>query len=188
MKCGEIAKSGTVGDRRQRFVGGARRRGAYRESRAEQQIGWRGVIVLPEQLEHAGGSKTHPAHDRPHIGHCYTTVLADVLARAGRLHNPAPAPEGGVFFLTGTDEHADKVVTSAADHQMTPIQWADRNAEEFKKAFAFMNTSHDDFIRTTQDRHISKVREYIRALQASGDIYLSDYVGCVDPSQEEYLT
>ena len=127
-------------------------------------------------------------NDRPHIGHCYTTVLADVLARAGRLHNPAPAPEGGVFFLTGTDEHADKVVTSAADHQMTPIQWADRNAEEFKKAFAFMNTSHDDFIRTTQDRHISKVREYIRALQASGDIYLGDYVGWFDPSQEEYLT
>jgi len=131
-------------------------------------------------------------NDRPHIGHCYTTLLADVLARAGRLANPASGTSalstGGVFFLTGTDEHADKVVTSAADHQVTPIQWADRNAEEFKKAFAFMNTSHDDFIRTTQDRHISKVREYIRALQASGDIYLGDYVGWFDPSQEEYLT
>ncbi|MDX2118252.1 MAG: methionine--tRNA ligase [Planctomycetota bacterium] len=123
-------------------------------------------------------------NDRPHIGHCYTTLLADVLARAARLADPA----GGTFFLTGTDEHADKVVTSAADHHVTPIQWADRNAEEFKKAFAFMNTSHDDFIRTTQDRHISKVREYIRALQASGDIYLGDYVGWFDPSQEEYLT
>lgn len=131
-------------------------------------------------------------NDRPHIGHCYTTLLADVTARFYRLldgqgENRTEKPLD-VFFLTGTDEHADKVVTSAAAHNVTPIQWADQNAAEFKKAFAFMNCSNDDFIRTTEDRHKSKVLEYIRALQKKGDIYLGDYVGWFDESQEEYLT
>ncbi|MGH7244972.1 MAG: methionine--tRNA ligase [Phycisphaerales bacterium] len=132
-------------------------------------------------------------NDRPHIGHCYTTLLADVTARFYRLlagggESSSAARSQDVFFLTGTDEHADKVVTSAAAHNVTPIQWADKNAEEFKKAFAFMNCSNDDFIRTTEDRHKSKVLEYIRALQKKGDIYLGDYVGWFDESQEEYLT
>jgi methionyl-tRNA synthetase len=121
-------------------------------------------------------------NDRPHIGHCYTTLVADVAARFHRLMGRE------VFFLTGTDEHADKVVTSGAEHGMTPIQWADRNAAEFEKAFAFMGFSHDDFIRTTQERHRSKVLEYVRALQATGDVYLGDYVGWYDQSQDEYLT
>jgi methionyl-tRNA synthetase len=124
-------------------------------------------------------------NDRPHIGHCYTTLLGDVTARFHRLMDPTP---GSTFFLTGTDEHADKVVTSAAAHNVTPLQWADRNAAEFEKAFAFMNASHDDFIRTTQDRHKTKVLEYIRALQKRGDVYLGDYTGWFDASQEEYLT
>lgn len=132
-------------------------------------------------------------NDRPHIGHCYTTLLGDVTARFYRLLAGAtPTPPGAlpkdVFFLTGTDEHADKVVTSAAAHNVTPIQWADKNAAEFKKAFAFMNCSNDDFIRTTEDRHKTKVLEYIRELQKRGDIYLGDYVGWFDESQEEYLT
>lgn len=124
-------------------------------------------------------------NDRPHIGHCYTTLLGDVTARFHRLMDPTP---GSTFFLTGTDEHADKVVTSAAAHNVTPLQWADRNAAEFEKAFAFMNASHDDFIRTTQERHKTKVLEYIRALQKRGDVYLGDYTGWFDASQEEYLT
>ncbi|MBX3387928.1 MAG: methionine--tRNA ligase [Phycisphaeraceae bacterium] len=131
-------------------------------------------------------------NDRPHIGHCYTTLLADVTARFYRLHKGEDAIGSvnprDVFFLTGTDEHADKVVTSAASHNVSPIQWADQNAAEFKKAFAFMNCSNDDFIRTTEDRHKSKVLEYIRELQKKGDIYLGDYVGWFDESQEEYLT
>lgn len=134
---------------------------------------------------------------RPHIGHCYTTLLADVTARFHRLiagiHNPHPAGPGpgtvpGVFLLTGTDEHADKVVTSAAAHGVTPLQWADRNAAEFERAFAFMGCAYDDFIRTTQSRHISKVLEYINRLKGSGDVFLGDYHGWWDPSQEEYLT
>ncbi len=122
-------------------------------------------------------------NDRPHIGHVYTTLLADAAARFERL-------AGGreVFFLTGTDEHADKVVTSAASHGMTPIQWADRNAAAFADAFAWVGSTHDDFVRTTQERHTSRVHRYIRELQARGDVYLGDYVGWWDESQEEYVT
>lgn len=124
-------------------------------------------------------------NDRPHIGHCYTTLVADAAARFQRLAGGDPK---AVFLLTGTDEHADKVVTSAAAHNVTPLEWADRNAAEFQKAFAFVGSTHDDFIRTTQDRHKSKVHEYVRELQKRGAIYLGDYSGWWDESQEEYLT
>jgi len=135
-------------------------------------------------------------NDRPHIGHCYTTVLADVLARFERLRRGDRflALGGGgshhpdVFFLTGTDEHADKVVTSAAAHNVSPQAWADRNAEEFKKAFAFMGVTNDDFIRTTERRHKDRVTEYITALMKSGDIYEGQYTGWYDEGQEEYVT
>lgn len=104
------------------------------------------------------------------------------------LRRGQPSPSKDVFFLTGTDEHADKVVTSGAQHGMTPLQWADRNAAEFQKAFAFMGFSHDDFIRT--DPGASQVQGHrVRPrLQASGDVYLGDYVGWYDESQDEYLT
>jgi methionyl-tRNA synthetase len=124
-------------------------------------------------------------NDRPHIGHCYTTLLADAMTRFQKLRRPAT---DRVFFLTGTDEHADKVVTAAAAHNMTPLQWSDRNAAEYKAAYEFLNIRYDDFIRTTEDRHKSKVLEYIRELQKRGDIYLGDYIGWFDESQEEYLT
>jgi methionyl-tRNA synthetase len=124
-------------------------------------------------------------NDRPHIGHCYTTLVADADARFERLIAGDPAK---VFMLTGTDEHADKVVTTAATHGLSPIEWADRNAEEFRKAFAFIRSSHDDFIRTTQDRHKSRVVEYVRALLDSGAIYKGTYEGWYDENQEEYLT
>lgn len=121
-------------------------------------------------------------NDAPHIGHCYTTLLADVLARFQRLAGR------DVFFLTGTDEHAEKVVTSAAERDLTPIEWADRNAEAFRRAFAEMAISNDDFIRTTEPRHTEKVTEFIATLQARGDIELGEYEGWWDPSQEEYVT
>lgn len=122
-------------------------------------------------------------NDRPHIGHCYTTLVADCMARFERLRGAGP-----VFFLTGTDEHADKVVTSAQANGMTAIQWADRNAAEFAKAFAFINASNDDFIRTTQDRHKTRVIEYVSAMIKSGAIYPGTYEGWYDENQEEYLT
>lgn len=135
-------------------------------------------------------------NDRPHIGHCYTTLLADVAARFQRLIRGVEAgmtPSGAgavppVFLLTGTDEHADKVVTSAAAHGMSPQAWADQNAAEFHKAFDFMGCRYDDFIRTTEPRHKDKVVGYISSLMASGDIYKGEYTGWYDPGQEEYIT
>ncbi|MBL8758023.1 MAG: methionine--tRNA ligase [Phycisphaerae bacterium] len=121
-------------------------------------------------------------NDRPHIGHCYTSAVADAAARYQRLFGK------DVFFLTGTDEHADKVVTEGAKHGFSPQAWADRNAAEFEKAFALMGFSHDDFMRTTQERHRAKVIEYVTRLKDHGDVYLGDYVGWYDLSQDEYLT
>ena len=121
-------------------------------------------------------------NDAPHIGHCYTTLLADTLAR----YHAAMGKD--TFFLTGTDEHADKVVTAAAERGLQPIEWADRNAAAFRSAFDGMNLGYADFIRTTQDRHTSKVRDYIKQLMDKGDIALGDYEGWYDPSQEEYVT
>lgn len=121
-------------------------------------------------------------NDRPHIGHCYTTLLADVAARAQRLMGRE------VFFLTGTDEHAEKVVTTAKEKGHTPMEWATINAGRFKEAFAFMNFSNDDFVRTTEDRHKDRASAYIQRLVDSGDIELGDYEGWWDGSQEEYVT
>lgn len=123
-------------------------------------------------------------NDRPHIGHCYTTLLADVAARFQRMRL---GRAGDVFCLTGTDEHAEKVVQSAAKHGLSPLEWADRNAEEFRKAFGAMGFTHDDFVRTTEERHKSKASAYIQRLVDSGDIELGDYEGWFDASQEEYI-
>jgi methionyl-tRNA synthetase len=130
-------------------------------------------------------------NDRPHIGHCYTTLLADVAARFQRLMRGVNAGTGGtsdVFFLTGTDEHADKVVTSAAERGLAPQEWADRNASAFRDAFKLLACTNDDFIRTTETRHKDKVPDYIRRLREAGHISKGDYTGWYDPSQEEYVT
>jgi methionyl-tRNA synthetase len=133
-------------------------------------------------------------NDKPHIGHCYTTLVADVAARFQRLirgsglRTQDSRTQDSVFLLTGTDEHADKVVTSAAEHGCSPQEWADRNAAAFKDAFAFLNCQYDDFIRTTEPRHKSRVTGYIAALMKSGAIYKGEYTGWYDEGQEEYVT
>jgi methionyl-tRNA synthetase len=124
-------------------------------------------------------------NDRPHIGHCYTTLLADAIARFQRAVRGSGRD---VFFLTGTDEHADKVVTSAAAHNTSAEKWAEVNADQFKAAFRAMNFTNDDFIRTTEPRHKEKVTRYIASLMRSGDIYRGEYTGWYDPGQEEYVT
>jgi len=125
-------------------------------------------------------------NDRPHIGHVYTTTVADVLARYHRLTGDDS------FFLTGTDEHASKVSNAAAEQGVTPIEWADRNAAVFQETFDRLGMTHDDFIRTTQQRHTDKVTEYITALlqPAAGeepDVYQGTYEGWYDPGEEEYV-
>jgi len=121
-------------------------------------------------------------NDRPHIGHCYTTLLADVLARFHRLMGD------DVLMLTGTDEHAEKVIDRAGEAGVSVQEWADRNAQAFRDAFEFMGFSQDDFVRTSEDRHKDRASAYIQRLVDSGDIYLGDYVGWFDPGQEEYVT
>ncbi len=121
-------------------------------------------------------------NDRPHIGHCYTTLLADVIARFHRLKGD------DVLMLTGTDEHAEKVITRATEAGVTPQECADRNAQTFREAFEFMGFSQDDFVRTSEDRHKTRASGYIQKLVDSGDIYLGDYEGWYDPGQEENVT
>ncbi|MEN0020380.1 MAG: class I tRNA ligase family protein, partial [Planctomycetota bacterium] len=97
-------------------------------------------------------------------------------------------PARPVHFLTGTDEHADKVSRAALSRDLTPIEWATQNAEQFKAAFAFMRFTNSDFIRTTEPRHIDGASDIIARLMDAGEIALGDYEGWYDPAQEEYLT
>jgi methionyl-tRNA synthetase len=121
-------------------------------------------------------------NDQPHIGHVYTTTIADMIARYRRQTDET------VFFLTGTDEHAAKVVDSAAERGLPAMQWADQNAAVFQETFARFGISNDDFIRTSQPRHTEKVQAYITAMLGTGAIYLGRYDGWYDAGQEEYVT
>ncbi|MEZ6189440.1 MAG: methionine--tRNA ligase [Planctomycetota bacterium] len=120
-------------------------------------------------------------NDRPHIGHVFTTVLADCVARHHRLLGER------VFFLTGTDEHATKVVDAAKERGLTTQAWADQNAKAFRDTFERLGFTHDDFIRTSEERHKSRVTAYVKTLLDSGDVYLGDYEGWYDAGQEEYV-
>lgn len=106
----------------------------------------------------------------PHIGHAYTTVVADVLARTARTAGPA-------FFLTGTDEHGQKVANAAAEHGMSPQAWCDQLVPRWQSLFAAYHVQYDDFIRTTQPRHETKVQQIFERLRERGDIYLGTYEG-----------
>lgn len=118
----------------------------------------------------------------PHLGHLYTTLCADTVARYMRLAGRE------VFFLTGTDEHGIKMVKSAAEEGTTPQLLADRNAQVFIDTFRRWHVSNDDFIRTTEARHKAGVSEIVRRLLASDDIYLGSYEGWYDEGQEEFVT
>ena len=108
-------------------------------------------------------------NDRPHIGHVYTTTVADIVARYHRLRGD------DVFFLTGVDEHAAKVSDEAAKRGLKPQEWADQNATVFRDTFRGLGFTNSDFVRTSEDRHKSKVQEYVAALLKSGDVYVGDY-------------
>ncbi len=107
----------------------------------------------------------------PHIGHAYTTIAADVLARWHRLDG------ADVFFLTGTDEHGQKVEKAATDAGETPQAFVDRVSADFRDMARRVGASNDDFIRTTDERHKRACAEVWRRLVASGDIYLGHYEG-----------
>lgn len=110
-------------------------------------------------------------NDKPHIGHAYTTLACDVLARFMRLDGCK------VTFLTGTDEHGQKVEKSARAAGKEPQQFTDEVSENFRDLATFMNYSHDDFIRTTEPRHIAATQAIWQAIKNNGDIYLGSYAG-----------
>ena len=121
-------------------------------------------------------------NDYPHIGHAYTTVAADVLARYHRLCGKE------VFFLTGTDEHGQKIEKTAQKNGETPIDLADRVVKRFESLWQALHISHDDFIRTTQLRHQKGAVAFFEACLAKGDIYLGDYEGWYAVNDEAFLT
>jgi methionyl-tRNA synthetase len=125
-------------------------------------------------------------NDVPHVGHAYTMVIADALARWHRLAGDE------VFFLTGTDEHGDKIARAAAANGVDPQVWVDRTAARFVEAWAGLNISNDDFIRTTEPRHHAAVRQFLQAIHDNGYTELGVYqglycVGCEDYKKESDL-
>ena len=110
-------------------------------------------------------------NDSPHIGHAYTTLACDVLARFLRLDGY------DVHFLTGTDEHGQKVEKAAADAGMAPKLFTDKVSQNFRGLGQLMNYSNDDFIRTTEERHIRASQAIWTALKQNGHIYLGSYEG-----------
>ena len=107
----------------------------------------------------------------PHIGHCYTTVACDSIARYKRLQGY------DVMFLTGTDEHGQKIEQKALEAGLTPKEYVDGIVEKFQELWKHMNISYDRYIRTTDDYHIETVQKIFKALYDKGYIYKGEYVG-----------
>ena len=108
-------------------------------------------------------------NDRPHLGHAYTTIVADAMARYRRLAGD------DVWLLTGTDEHGDKIAQAAAKAGMTPLALADQNSAAFRETWKVLGISNDDFIRTTEPRHTKVVQAVLQQLWDAGEIYLGTY-------------
>ncbi len=117
-----------------------------------------------------------------HIGSAYTTIACDVLARYKRLMNK------DVFYLTGLDEHGQKIQTKAEETGITPQEYVDGMAVGVKELWKFLDISYDKFIRTTDDYHETVVADVFEKLLAQGDIYLGEYQGWYSVSDEEFFT
>lgn len=117
---------------------------------------------------------------KPHIGHTYTTVAADVLARYHRMIGVK------TFFLTGTDEHGAKIAEKAEGEGKSPEEFVDGIADEFKKAWEEMDISYDNFIRTTDKGHVKAVQKALEAMREKGDIYLGSYEGLYCTGCEQF--
>ena len=116
----------------------------------------------------------------PHMGHAYSSILADVFARFNRISGK------NVYFLTGTDEHGLKIQNAAKKNKLEPILYCDKISEVFKNLTKKLNLSNNDFIRTTEKRHHKAVNDLWNKLVKSGDIYLSKYKGWYSVSDEAY--
>ena len=118
----------------------------------------------------------------PHMGHAYSSILTDVIARYKRIEGYK------VHFLTGTDEHGLKIQKAAEKNKTSPKEFCDKISKTFKDLTSTLNLSNDDFIRTTENRHIKGVQDIWNELVKSGDIYLSKYKGWYSVSDEAYYS
>lgn len=121
-------------------------------------------------------------NDAPHMGHAYSTVIADAVARWHRLAGD------DVMFLTGTDEHGLKMAQSAEANGITPQQQADQNAARYTEAWRTLDIANDDFIRTTEPRHHRAVQKMLERIKENGDIEMDVYEGPYCVSCEAYFT
>ena len=122
------------------------------------------------------------ASGRLTVGHCFSTVLADICARFYRLNGY------NVFYATGSDEHGLKIAKVASEHNMTPQQFVDKTVDEFKHIWSKLNISYDKFIRTTDKHHVKLVEDVYNKLFAQGDIYLDKYEGLYCVPCETFYT
>jgi methionyl-tRNA synthetase len=118
----------------------------------------------------------------PHLGHAYTTIAADVLARHMRQRGE------DVFFLTGTDEHGEPVAQAAERLGTAPRELADRNAERFKDLAARLGATNDFFIRTTDEEHVARVQEVVQGIHDAGHVYAGTYEGWYCPRCADFKT
>lgn len=130
-------------------------------------------FYLTTAIDYANGS--------PHLGHAYEKVLADVIARYKRLCGES------VYFLTGLDEHGQKVQQSAKKAGVEPIAFCNEQAEKFISMCKLLDISNDDYIRTSQERHKKVVRQILQMLYDKGDIYKAEYKGFYSTRQEQFL-
>ncbi|HET9870350.1 MAG TPA: class I tRNA ligase family protein, partial [bacterium] len=120
-------------------------------------------------------------NDVPHIGHAYATIGADALARFKRMDG------FDVFFLTGTDEHGQKIAKTAKEKGLEPKQLADQVVERFKEAWVKLGISYDRFIRTTDEDHRKAAQAFFALVQKNGYIYKADYEGWYCLPDEKFL-
>ena len=118
----------------------------------------------------------------PHLGHAYTTIGADILARHMRQRGEE------VFFLTGTDEHGEPVAQAAEREGVTPKELADRNAERFKALMPRINVTNDFFIRTSDPRHKRAVQDVMQRIHDNGHVYKGSYEGLYCPRCADFKT
>tara|TARA_Y100001934_G_C12379817_1_gene791636 strand:+ start:3919 stop:5412 length:1494 start_codon:yes stop_codon:yes gene_type:complete len=121
-------------------------------------------------------------NDKPHIGHAYTTILADVLARFNRDYGC------DTFFLTGLDEHGQKVQEAAKKRGIDPQKHCDKMAPRFINLWKKLHISNDDFIRTTEKRHKNIVQSILQRVMNNGDIYEAEYEGLYSVAEERFIT
>ena len=121
-------------------------------------------------------------NDKPHIGHAYTTILADVIARHHRNSGK------DVFFLTGLDEHGQKVQQAAEKRGVDPKKHCDEMAPRFLELWKRLHIQYDDFIRTTEKRHTDTVKKILQNVYDKGDIYEDSYEGLYSVSEERFIT